>query len=138
VIHSPGDPIYDLIVKDGDRLLIPKRTQEVTVIGEVQYATSHIYEPGLKRDDYVARSGGLTKQADRKRVYVVHANGEVVTAQQSGWFRRSDVDEMRPGDTVVVPIDAERMAPLARWAAISQIIYQLGLAAAAANAVGIF
>ena len=137
VMHSAGDPVYDLVVKDGDRLLVPKRTQEVTVIGEVQYGTSHLYEPGLQRDDYIARSGGLTKQADRRRVYVVHANGEVVTAQQSGWFRRSSADEMQPGDTIVVPIDAERMAPLTRWAALSQIIYQLALAAASANAIGV-
>jgi len=45
--------------------------------------------------------------------------------------------EMRPGDSIVVPIDADRVAPLARWSAVSQIVYQLALAAAAANAVGI-
>jgi protein involved in polysaccharide export with SLBB domain len=138
VIDTPGDPVYDVIVKDGDRLLVPKRTQEVTVIGEVQYATSHIYEPGLQRDDYIARSGGLTSQADKKLVYVVHANGSVVTGERSAWFRRSSPVEMRPGDTIVVPIDADRVAPLARWASVSQIIYQLALAAASANAVGIF
>jgi len=115
-----------------------RRPREVTVIGEVQYATSHLYEPGLQRDDYIARSGGVTKQADRKRVYVVHADGEVVSTEQAGWFRRSGSDEMRPGDTIVVPIDAERMAPLARWAAVSQIIYQLALAAASAHSVGVF
>src|SRR5262249_27184059 len=98
---------------------------------------SHLYEPGLHRDDYIARSGGLTKQADRRRVYVVHANGEVVTEQQSGWFRHTSADEMRPGDTIVVPIDAERMAPIARWAAVSQIVYQLALAAASAHWIGV-
>ena len=137
VMASPNDPIYDIAVKNGDKLLVPKHTQEVTVIGEVQYATSHVYEPGLSRDDYIARSGGLTKQADPKRVYVVHANGAVVTGERSAWFRRTKEVEMRPGDSIVVPIDADRVAPLARWSAVSQIVYQLALAAAAANAVGI-
>ena len=47
------------------------------VLGEVQYATSHLVKSGLKRDDYVDASGGLTVNADEDRVYVVRANGAV-------------------------------------------------------------
>jgi len=134
-----GNTDYDVLVKDGDRLMVPKRTQEVTVIGEVQNGTtSHVYETGLTRDDYIARSGSYTKQADKRHVYVVRANGEVVSGAGSAWFKRSGGDQMRPGDTIVVPIDAGKMAPLIKWASISQIIYQLALAAASANAIGVF
>jgi protein involved in polysaccharide export with SLBB domain len=130
---------YDLLVKDGDKLMVPQRTQEITVIGEVQNGTtSHVYEPGLTRDDYIARSGSFTKQADKGHVYVVRANGEVVSGKGSVWFKRSGGDQMQPGDTIVVPIDAGKMAPLVKWASVSQIIYQLALAAASANAIGVF
>jgi protein involved in polysaccharide export with SLBB domain len=125
-----GRPEADIVLKDGDRLVVPDRQQEVSVIGEVQYSTSHLFESGLSRDDYVNRSGGLTQRADRQRVYVVRANGEVV-ARQRRWFSRNDGSEIRPGDTIVVPLELDR--PLARWSAITQIIYNLAIAAAAVN-----
>ncbi len=138
VLANPGDPVYDIVMRDGDRLYIPEQTQEITVLGEVQYATSHIYEPGLGRNDYISRSGGLTQKADRKRIYIVRANGAVLSGEGSRWFRRADAVEILPGDTIVVPLDADRIGSLALWTSVSQIIYQLALAAASANAVGVF
>jgi len=120
----------DIVLKNGDELVVPDLRQEVSVIGEVQYATSHLYETGLNRDDYVNRSGGLTQRADKKRIYVVRASGQVVASERS-WFSRGDTAEMRPGDTVVVPLKLDR--PLARWSSITQIIYNLAIAAAAVN-----
>src|SRR5690606_22832467 len=52
----------DILLKDGDQLLVPEIKQEVTVLGEVQYATSHVFERGLSRDDYIQKSGGLTSR----------------------------------------------------------------------------
>ena len=54
-------------------------------------------EAGLTRDDYIAKSGGTTQNADRKRIYVVRANGDVVSGDRSGWFRRTQAVEMQPG-----------------------------------------
>ena len=85
---TPGGP-EDVILKDGDKLIVPKKTEEVTILGEVQSPTSHVYKPGLTRDDYIAKSGGTTQNADHKRIYIVRANGDVVAGDRSGWFRRS-------------------------------------------------
>jgi protein involved in polysaccharide export with SLBB domain len=60
-----GQSAANIVLKDGDQLLVPDKQQEVTVVGEVQYATSHLFNAGLSRDDYIARSGGLTQRADR-------------------------------------------------------------------------
>ncbi len=68
-----GGP-YDVLLKDGDKLVVPKRTQDVTVLGEVQSPTSHVFAAGLTRDDYIQKSGGITQHADRKRIYVVRAS----------------------------------------------------------------
>jgi polysaccharide export outer membrane protein len=119
----------DLILKAGDRLRVPKRSQEVTVIGEVQNATSHLFRPGLSRDDYLRMSGGATKKADDDRIYVVRANGSVESGSGSKWFESASA--MQPGDTIVVPIDAERMRPLPLWTAVTTIIYNLAVAVAA-------
>src|ERR1700721_1478200 len=116
-----------VVVKDGDKLLVPKTTQEITILGEVQSPTSHVFQAGLTRDDYIGKSGGATQKADRKRIYVVRANGDVVSGARSGWFRRSQSVEIRPGDTIVVPLDTERVPLLPLWQAITSIIYNLAI-----------
>lgn len=125
----------DVQLRDGDRLLVPKKTQEITILGEVQSPTSHVFKEGLSRDDYIAKSGGVTQKADRKRIYVVRANGDVVSGERHGWFRRSQLVEMHPGDTIVVPLDAERVRALPLWQAVTTIIYNLAVALLAVRSV---
>jgi protein involved in polysaccharide export with SLBB domain len=134
IIGRPGGP-GDVLLRNGDMLLIPKKTQEVTILGEVQSPTSHIYRAGLSRDDYIAGSGGTTQKADRKRIYIVRANGDVVSGGRSGWFRRSQAIEIRPGDTIVVPLNTERVAPLPLWTSVTTIIYNLAIALLAIHSV---
>jgi polysaccharide export outer membrane protein len=117
----------DVIVKDGDKLVIPKKMQEVTIMGEVQSPTSHVFEPGLSRDDYIDKSGGTTQHADRKRIYVVRANGDVIAGDRHGWFRRSQYVDIRPGDTIVVPLDTQRVPLLPLLSAVTTIIYNLAI-----------
>ena len=122
----------DIVLKDGDRLLVPRITQEVTVIGEVQSATSHLYRAELSRDDYIAMSGGLTPRADDDHIYVVRADGSVVARSgRLAWF--SGAGDIQTGDTVVVPLNTERMRPLPFWTAVTSIIYNLAISAAAVN-----
>ena len=118
-------------LRDGDRLLVPKQAQEVTVIGETQQNTSHLYQPGITRDDYIEMSGGLTRRADKKLIYVVRASGAVVTGNRSKWFGRQASAEIRPGDTIVVPLETDRIRPLTFWTNVTQIIYQGAIAVAA-------
>jgi protein involved in polysaccharide export with SLBB domain len=121
----------DIVLKDGDQLLVPRITQEVTVIGEVQSPTSHLFSAGLSRGDYIELSGGVTQRADKGRIYVVRADGSVVGGGDK-WFSFSGV-QIEPGDTVVVPFDAERMRALPLWTAITTIIYNLAVAVAAVD-----
>ncbi len=124
---QPGGP-DDVLLRDGDKLLVPKKTQEITILGEVQSPTSHVYEAGLTRSDYIAKSGGTTQKADKKRIYVVRANGDVVAGGRTGWFRRTQTFDMRPGDTIVVPLDTERVGALPLWQAVTTIMYNLSIA----------
>jgi protein involved in polysaccharide export with SLBB domain len=117
----------DVLVKDGDKLMIPKQTQEVTIMGEVQSPTSHVFEPGLTRDDYIDKSGGTTQHADRKRIYVVRANGDVVSGDRMGWFRRSQYVDIHPGDTIVVPLNTTKVPLLPLLSAVTTIIYNLAI-----------
>jgi len=130
-MRQPGSE-YDVILKDGDQLLVPIQTQEVTVLGEVQGGTSHLYSAKYTRDDYVGLSGGPTQKADVKRTYVVRADGSVVGATGNAWFSRNGA-RIQPGDTIVVPLNAERIPPLPFWQSVSTIIYNLAVATAAVN-----
>ncbi len=130
---AEGEVAQDVLLKAQDRILVPSVTQAVTVLGEVQYATSHLYEPGLTRDEYLQRSGGLTANADDERVYVVRANGQVEIESGSRWFRRSRNGEIRAGDSIVVPLDTDRVRPLVFWTSATSVIYNLAIAVAAIN-----
>ena len=124
---GPAGGPYDVLLKDGDKLIVPKRTQDVTILGEVQSPSSHVFAASLTRDDYIEKSGGVTQHADRKRIYVVRANGDVVSGYRSGWFRRSRETDIRPGDTIVVPMDTQKVPLLPLVAAITTIIYNLAI-----------
>ncbi|MDB6102007.1 MAG: hypothetical protein JWO52_2006 [Gammaproteobacteria bacterium] len=129
-LHEPVGSTQDVIMRDGDRLIVPKFQQQVTVIGEVQTSTSHLFSKDFSRDDYIALSGGMTRNADHRHIYVVHANGSVVANEGNRWFQRSSI-AIKPGDTIVVPLDATKMPALPLWTAVTQIIYNVAIAVAA-------
>ena len=131
-----GDASHDVVLKDSDQLLIPERSQEVMVLGEVQHATAHIYAPGLSRNDFINASGGLTANADDRRIYIVRANGAVVAGQgRNAWFRDSGAMDIRPGDTIVVPMNIDRMPALAMWQSVTSILFNLAVAVAAVGSL---
>jgi len=132
-IKAPQGSAMDVILRDGDQLIVPKQQQQVTVIGEVQTSTSHLYRPELSRDDYISLSGGLTRRADRSKIYVVRANGSVVASDGSRWFEHGSDVKIKPGDTIVAPLDTERLPALPFWTAVTTIIYNVAIAAAAVH-----
>lgn len=126
-----NDPDYQAIrLQNGDTLTVPTIPQSVTVFGEVQFPTSHLHQSGLTVDDYLERSGGPTRQADEDRVYVVKADGSVMLPERSRWFGGRS-QQLQPGDTIIMPIDVDRLNQLELWTNVSQIVYQIALGAAA-------
>lgn len=124
----------DLIVRDGDQLFIPRTRQEVSILGEVNYPTSHLYDSDLSVGDYIQLSGGLTQRSDAKRTYIIKANGQVVAFNSSKWFFQRD-KTLEPGDTIVVPFDIEPTNYLVTWASVSQILFNLATSVLAINSV---
>ena len=88
-LHAKPGSADDVILRNGDELIVPKMRQEVMVIGEVQSASSHLYQAAMSRDDYIDQSGGVTRQADRGQIYVVRADGSVESGRR-GWFSSSE------------------------------------------------
>jgi polysaccharide biosynthesis/export protein len=130
ILRSPEGSPADVILRGGDQLFVPMYQQQVTVLGEVQTVTSHLYNPKLSRDDYIQLSGGTTRRADRARIYVVRANGTVIAQEGSRWFTQAHV-VIKPGDTIVVPLDAEHVPALPFWVSVTTILYNVAIAVAA-------
>ena len=125
-----SDDYQPIRLQDGDTLTVPVIPQAVSVFGEVQFPTSHLHTKGLTVDDYLERSGGPTRQADEERVYVVKADGSVMLPEKSRWFGGRS-QQLAPGDTIIVPLDVDRLNQLELWTNVSQIVYQMALGAAA-------
>jgi protein involved in polysaccharide export with SLBB domain len=124
-----GD-MADVIVKDGDHLVIPEWRQEVSVMGEVPWPSSHQYNPNLKIKDYIELAGGAGTNADKAKIYVVKVNGAVsIPSSSIGLIWQKF--KIEPGDTIVVPMDMDSQTSFGLWSDITSIIYQLSLGAAA-------
>ena len=76
----------DILLRENDRLMVPKFSQEVTVIGEVHRPVSYLFDPDLDQADYIDQSGGLKPSADEKGIYVVKASGRVIKPTR-GFFK---------------------------------------------------
>eukprot|EP00493_Phyllostaurus_siculus_P025566 UN25910 len=121
----------NLVLQDGDVLYVPSKRDSISVIGEVNYSTSHLYKSGVTLEDYIGLSGGLKDRADEDSIYIIKANGSVKIPSKGGWFAANDPTELEAGDTIVIPMDASHMDKLTLWSTATQIVYQLGVAVAA-------
>ncbi|RUO42316.1 polysaccharide biosynthesis protein [Pseudidiomarina aestuarii] len=120
----------DIQLKDGDRLYIPTVQNTVSIIGEVQLASSYQYDANITLEDYIERAGGTRQKADEERVYVVKADGSVMVPERSSWFS-ARATQIEPGDTIIVPLDTQYVSSIETWSTVTQIMYQVGVALAA-------
>jgi polysaccharide biosynthesis/export protein len=96
----------DLPVRDGDVLVVPKKSDYVMVNGQVFNPTAVGYRPGRSARWYLSQAGGMTQLANKKAVFVVRADGSVLAAKNNGaefWSGDPLGATLRPGDTVIVP-----------------------------------
>jgi hypothetical protein len=132
----------DDVELDGeDQLVIPRKPDEVNVIGAVLNQTALLYREGLTVWDYVLQCGGPSASADVGLVFVIRADGTADSSQSirhryrwdtsRGRFSRGSLmaSELAPGDTVIVPHDLKpKLSKLGLTTAITQIIFQAAMA----------
>jgi len=117
VIHVPADlknwanSQADVALRNGDELIIPKKSNYVMVNGQVFNPTAVSCLPGKSAKWYLSQAGGLTQLADKKAVFVVRADGSVISAKNNSGFWSGDPMNavLKPGDTVVVPEKAPKI-----------------------------
>ncbi len=110
--------VNDLLLEDGDIVVIPQKSDVVQVSGEVMLPKAVTFDAGMRTDDYIKSAGGLTDRADKGNILVARMNGEVGLADEMG---------IHPGDRVLVMprVDTKN---LELGKGISQILYQIAVA----------
>ncbi len=134
--NSHGEAaLPDLPLENGDRLYIPSRPSTVNVIGNVFEQASFLYQEDLRTGDYLKKAGGPERSADRSHMFVIRADGSVVSRSAgSVLFGKSfDALHMYPGDTLVVPAYINKSTFVRNLTDWSQIFTNLALGAAAVN-----
>jgi polysaccharide biosynthesis/export protein len=124
----------DITLRDHDKLIVPRKTEEISVIGEVHNQTSFLYKPGMTKQAVIDKAGGFTRHADKKAAYIIKANGDVIAGH--GFFRGAN-QQLEAGDTVIVPTDIDRVNPLIEWSTISQMVYQFAVTASSLKVIGV-
>jgi protein involved in polysaccharide export with SLBB domain len=113
----------DVALRDGDILMIPKKANVVTVNGQVFNPTAISATSGRSAKWYLSQAGGLTPIADKKAVFVIRADGSVLSAKNNGgggWFSGDPLNTtLRPGDAVVVPEKTPKIGGV-NWQLIMQ------------------
>ena len=118
---------YDIQLEPNDRLIVPPTPSSVTVMGEVYNPTSMIYIDGKDLQHYLSKSGGPTVNADVDSIFVVKADGSVVSRQQNRGFllRNFYQTEVDRGDTILVPKDISRFSWLSTTKDITDILFKI-------------
>ncbi len=127
-------PELDVLLEPGDLIAIPKRPNEVTVVGAVLNPGSLQFTTGWKAEEYVRASGGAQRFADGSRAFIVLPNGQSMPAGLGSW--QAGGPPVPPGSLVVVPQDP---SPYETWGFIrdlTQVVGQLSISAAALAVIG--
>ena len=112
----------DIALRDGDILVIPKQANVVMVNGQVFNPTAISAQPGRSAKWYLSQAGGLTPLADKKAVFVVRADGSVISAKNNNddWLAGNPLDApLRAGDSIVVPERTPKIGGV-NWTTIMQ------------------
>ncbi len=125
------DALPRVALEDGDTVMIPGRTDTVTVVGAVFQQGTLLWRDGDDARDYIARSGGYRPHGDRSEVVVVHADGTVRPLR-----RGFGGEPVHPGDSIVVPEDVGRTTFGRRLRDWTTMAYQLAIGAAALKVIG--
>lgn len=132
---SETDGLRDLpniTLEDSDRFIVPAIPSVVNVVGAVYNENAFVYKPQKRLTDYLRQAGGVSRTGDKADVYLLRADGSVVSKRQSGWLMGNfDSERIMPGDTIVVPEDFERTTWTKVLKDYGTILYQFGLGAAA-------
>jgi protein involved in polysaccharide export with SLBB domain len=108
ILNNPGNDTYDMILLDGDEIVIPKRLETVRIAGEILYPNSVKYASGKSFLEYISQAGGFTKKSAKGNAIVIYPNGSVDRTRKFLFVRFHP--KVEPGSEIMVPAKGETAA----------------------------
>lgn len=137
--HSGVNSLPDLPLEDGDRFVVPPIPSTVGIVGAVYDPNSFLYMPRKQAGDYLRIAGGPNRNADKRQIFIIRADGSVVSRQYLNHTLWTDDkfehEVMYPGDTIVVPEQLNKTTLLRGLTDWSAVFSQFALGAAAINVI---
>jgi protein involved in polysaccharide export with SLBB domain len=134
-LNANIESLPDMPLEDGDRFIVPPLPSTVGVVGAVYDPNSFYYLPQHDVGTYMKTAGGPTRYADRRQMFIIHADGSVVSKQYlppSLWAGDEfDRQPIYPGDSIVVPTAINKATFLRGLTDWSTVFSQFALGAAA-------
>ncbi len=126
-----------LSLEDGDRLVVPAIPSSINVVGSVYDPSSFLYDGHARVSSYLKQAGGPNRDADSKHVFIVRADGAVISkeASKSFWGNTFADENINPGDTIVVPEKVYRGSSLRAFSSYAQLFSSLALGIAYFRAI---
>lgn len=124
-INDPGS-VYDVVLREGDELILPVYPSTVRVDGSVLSPNEVTYEPGKSVSYYIEQAGGYSDNAKKRKKYMIAMNGHI--------YKASGRTKVEPGAEIIVPQKGERKSNLSNILGIATTATSLGtMAASIAN-----
>ena len=136
------EDLPEIVLEDDDHIYVPPTPSTVTVMGQVYNQNTFLFNRGQTVGDYLAKAGGPTRDADKDDIYLVRADGVVLSKRQNSYLFGTvsssfNSRQVAPGDTLVIPEKLDKYnltKDLKDW---SQIFYQFSLGIAAMKTLGV-
>ena len=103
-IKNPGGDA-DMVLREGDRLIVPQYNGTVKVNGAVMYANTVAFEKGKRASYYIDQAGGYAGDAVKSRAYIIYMNGKVAKLSHGA--------KVQPGCEIVIPAKLKRKMTVA-------------------------
>lgn len=131
------DALPDITLEDGDHFTVPPKPSSVNIVGAVYDQNSFLFEDARRAGAYLRLAGGPNRDADQKHIFIIRADGSVVSrdAENGIWGNEFNTLRMNPGDTIVVPEKTFKPSALRGFLDWSQLFSQFAFGAAALSVI---
>ena len=117
-LKNPGGE-HDLLLRNGDKIIVPQYTETVKINGEVMYPNTVGYVKGKKAKFYIKQAGGYGQRAKKRHTIIIYMNGKVAKAKTGA--------KVMPGSEIVVPSKPKKdPAALSQWFSIGTSMASIG------------
>ncbi len=122
------------VLFDGDTIIVPKNPSAINVFGEVLNPLAFAFSKNISLRSAISNAGGYQQFADKRRVYVITANGITLKDERNVFFKKKIT--LGPGDTIVVPRKIVTNNPgIDALVPITTVLSDLAFSAAALDAL---